>query len=134
MRIAKIDTSVPQRVLVTFHPVDGTVEEFQEYMEALINIIKNLKERSVVIFDGSNGKFIDSDCRMVIVQYLKENKTVYQEKVISSIAVTASSISTVVLKLLMPMMDKEIRSEVFSSLNDAIKWADRKIDRERQAA
>lgn len=127
LKVATVDTSHESIIVVKLKPMDIQESDVKEYLDVLFEILKLRTGKCIVIFDGSDSKYMSSEARIFIGKYLKENKSVYSSKVVDTATVTGSVMGKVVLKALMLLIDKDIRTTVFSKSKDAMDWAVSKV-------
>jgi hypothetical protein len=126
MKYADLDFSHNPIVIVRVNPIDPTEQQFEEYLEELTKVAYEMKN-GVLIFQISNGKFLPSEKRIKIGNWLKTHTEIIKKNMHGLCYVNNSFIPMTILKGILLVNKPPVPYAVLSSENEALAWAKEKM-------
>lgn len=126
MKYADLDFSQNPIVIVRINPIDPTEQQFEEYLEELTKVAKEMKN-GVLIFQISNGKFLPSEKRIKIGNWIKTHTEIMKKNMYGICYVNTSFIPMTILKGILLVNKPPISYAVLGSESEGIAWAKEKI-------
>jgi hypothetical protein len=126
MKYADLDFSHNPIVIVRVNPIDPSEQQFEEYLQELTKVVKEMKN-GVLIFQVSNGKFLSSEKRIKIGNWIKTHTDVMKKNMYGVCYVNTSFIAMTILKGIFLVNKPPIPSVVLPSESEGIAWAKEKI-------
>lgn len=109
----------------------------EELVETLLRITQFLEEeareqrRGVIIMDMSRADALRASQRRIASDWMRDNNHRYKHVAIGTALIIASSIVRGVLTALLWVTPIDMPHDIFSNLDDAVRWAIKRFDEER---
>jgi hypothetical protein len=125
MRVATVESSASEIIYVSYNLVNGKKEDYIELMEelSLIIVLKSVKQKVVVIYDGTNSGFISWENVKVMIDYQEEKKDLFNDKVVGYAVVVPNLIGRMIYSVASKFVNREFRMVPFETVGQAQKWA-----------
>jgi hypothetical protein len=126
MKYAELDFSHHPIVIVRVNSIEPSDQQFEEYLQELTKVVKEIKN-GVLIFQLSNGKFLASEKRIKIGNWIKEHAEIMKQNMYGVCYVNTSFIAMTILKGIFLVNKPPIPSVVLASESEGIAWAKERI-------
>jgi hypothetical protein len=126
--IAEVDKSLFPIITLKTLPVEISNQELEEYLLYQENLLKDTTEKIILIYNTDNSRFLSGDQTVRITNWSKENKALFKEKTLGTCVVSSSVLSNLMIKGIKLLMKSSFEAEVFSNMEDAIKWAQKQLE------
>ena len=127
MEIANFDFSNLPIVVITVTPVEPTEATYDEFLRKMSKTVNEAVEKIAIITDLTQGKYLKSELRIKMGNWLKDNEVLLKEKVEVMCLVNKSAIVNIVIKGVFLIKKPAVPTQIFSTLEQAIQWSDEKL-------
>jgi hypothetical protein len=122
---AEYDSSLHPVVIARIKPIEPTPQEFDQYIQAAKEVIRNLAG-GVMVFNVSDGKFLSSEQRIKLGKLFKDEREALL-RLKGMAYVNAAIIPMTMLKAIFLVNKPPVDYTVVSTEADAISWAKKKL-------
>ena len=122
MKYASIDTGLFPIVKVTYQGFEPTMEEFNEYLNELLEIY-NRKKHFVLIFDASKAKYLKAELRVEQGKWIEKNQNLIKQYCLGNSFVISNPIIKIVFNCILAVKPPPVNYAVFSHIHNASEWA-----------
>ncbi|MCZ8215885.1 MAG: hypothetical protein O9262_06570 [Cyclobacteriaceae bacterium] len=126
MKYADLDFSHHPHVIVRVNPIDPTEQQFEAYLEELTKVAHTMKN-GVLIFEISQAKFLPSEKRIKIGNWLKTHAETVKKNMYGLCYVNNAFIPMTILKGILLVNKPPVPYTVVSSASEALAWAKEKM-------
>ena len=122
MAYSHFDHSNYPIVVVSPEPYEPTQDEFEAHlarMKALYTQHKNI----IVIFDGTNLKYLSGKLRIRQGEWLKENRSLAATSLVGAVYMMPGILQKLIVKGIFVVHSPEWEHKVVGSMRDAMTWA-----------
>ncbi|NBP71352.1 MAG: hypothetical protein EBR30_20815 [Cytophagia bacterium] len=126
MKYADLDFSHQPHVIVRVNPIDPTEQQFENYLEELNKVAHEMKN-GVLIFEISKAKFLSSEKRIKIGNWLKTHDAIVKKNICGFCYVNTAFIPMTILKGILMVNKPPVPYTVLSSEKEAMAWAKEKM-------
>lgn len=126
MKYADLDFSHHPHVIVRVNSIDPNDQQFEDYLEELTKVAHTMK-KGVLIFEISQAKFLSSEKRIKIGNWLKTHAETVKKNMYGLCYVNNAFIPMTILKGILLVNKPPVPYTVVSSASEALAWAKEKM-------
>ncbi len=122
MKYADLDFTHNPIVIVRVNPIDPSEQQFEEYLQDLTKVAHEMKN-GVLIFQISNAKFLPSEKRIKIGNWIKTHTEIMKKNMHGVCYINTSFIPMTILKGILLANKPPVPYAVLGSESEGIAWA-----------